>query len=51
MGNTIEVVESLKVLICSSETNLKPREALVETVNLQDDIEKLSNFDGRKIKN
>jgi hypothetical protein len=32
----------------SSETNLKPREAHEETIHVQDDPEKLSNFDGKK---
>jgi hypothetical protein len=37
-----------KFIFFSSETNLKPREALVETIDIQDDPEKLSNFNGKK---
>jgi len=37
----------MKNFFFCSETNLKPREALVETVDLQDDVEQLSNFNGR----
>ena len=30
------------------ETNLKPREALEITVGIQNDLEKLSNFNGKE---
>jgi hypothetical protein len=38
----------LESFFSPSETNLKPREALVETINIQDDPGKLSNFIGKK---
>ena len=37
----------MKMIGSSRETNLKPREALIETIALEDDVEKLSNFNGR----
>ncbi len=47
MGKKNEWLNSYEKFLFSSETNLKPREALIETIDLQDDIEKLSNFNGK----
>lgn len=33
-----------------SETNLKPREPLIETIALQDDVRKLLNFNGEDLR-
>ncbi len=48
MGNHNHWLNIRKHFLFVSETNLKPREALEQTVDLENDLEKLSKFNGKK---